>query len=590
MAGNTHPDRDTVKRWAYIRAACCVLLLLIFFAQCLAFVRANGQTYDEGVTLASGYRILSAAHDDVNREHPPLAKIVAALPVWLFTRPRLDVPAWVASGKSSFVLGRDFLYAGGVPHGLLLALGRAPMIALTLLLVGLTGLWGYRSWGPRAGLLALGLAAFDPNLIAYGSLIGEDGPLALFALASFFCIAEFCRTQRTLWLVLSGVASGCALATKYSGVVVVAAVWSSLVVHAATTGTLRAWWSGPESEPRRGRALLHAFGDLVLLGGVALCVVRAVVGRDGYQSYVVGFSAQLAHQQIGHRAYLLGQISSAGWVGYFPVALAVKVPPLTIVLFALSPLVRPPDVSEASRVFASLLVPLFVWFASLLVLRVDLGIRYALPLVPLMIVVASRVATVRLRSWQRVCLAIGLAQHALAALRITPHDLAFFSDLAGGPARGHRYLSDSNLDWGQDITSLGAWLGSRESPRRLYLAYFGTASPEAYGVSYRPAPNSCPHAAPWDPTLETLGPASGRELLAVSVMNAQGVFFDDSRAYAWLEQRRPMQVLGHSIAIYDITQDAEAHRKLARLYRKYGPRSFASEETARAVAIEAQHP
>jgi hypothetical protein len=230
------------------------------------------------------------------------------------------------------------------------------------------------------------------------------------------------------------------------------------------------------------------------------------------------------------------------------------------------------------------LIPLACVFASLLFLHIDIGVRYALPLVPLLIVAASRVATVPLPDWSRVAWALGLAHHVFAAVRIAPHDLAFFSDAVGGPSRGHRYLADSNLDWGQDLSTLGRWLAPREAPRRLYLSYFGTAEPRAYGVRYRPAPSSCAHLAPWSREPE---PATGREFLAVSAMNMQGIFFDDPRAYAWLAEREPVAVLGYSISVYEITDDLAAHRALARMYDHYGPAELAAEERDRVRAIEA---
>ena len=55
-----------------------------------------------------------------------------------------------------------------------------------------------------------------------------------------------------------------------------------------------------------------------------------------------------------------------------------------------------------------------------------------------------------------------------AAVRIAPHNLAFFSDAVGGPGRGHRYLADSNLDWGQDIRTLYSGF-----PVDLFVLLFG---------------------------------------------------------------------------------------------------------------------
>ena len=43
-------------------------------------------------------------------------------------------------------------------------------------------------------------------------------------------------------------------------------------------------------------------------------------------------------------------------------------------------------------------------------------------------------------------------------MSVYPHFTAFFNRAAGGPANGPRYLLDSNLDWGQDVKKLKAWL------------------------------------------------------------------------------------------------------------------------------------
>jgi len=558
-------------------SAAVVLLLAVFVAQCLAFVRANAQTYDEGVTLAAGLRLIETGVDDVNLEHPPLAKVIVALPVKLFASPKLDVPAWAKRQESGFGLGRDLLYASGVPHERLLWLGRAPMLLLATALVGLIGLFAWRLWGPRAGLLALVLAAFEPNLVAHGSLMGLDLPMAFWLTTALFAVHEHVLSARVLWLVVAGLAAGCALATKHSGPLLVAAVVVALFAEALRSGKVTPWWDSATAVTGRFRALVSEAGNVLLLVGVALVVIRVAVGRSGYEAYLAGMRAQLAHQAHGHPAFFLGEVSRTGWVSYFPVALALKLPPLTLVAAALS-LVFARFGARFGSGIPVVLAPALVLCGSLLFARINIGVRYALPLVPLLIVLGSRVATLPLSRWASVALGLGLVHHAIAALRVAPHDLAFFSDLAGGPARGHRYLADSNLDWGQDVGGLARWLGEREPPRRTYLAYFGSADPRAYGVRYRPAPNSCPHPAPWRREPE---PPNGRELLAVSAMNLQGVFFDDPKAYAWLGARQPVAVIGYSISVYDITDDLGAHRELERMYERWGPGELLAEQRAR---------
>ncbi|MBK6693217.1 MAG: phospholipid carrier-dependent glycosyltransferase [Myxococcales bacterium] len=561
--------------------AVAAALLLAFAVQCAWFVWANSPTYDEGLTLVSG-ELLWRGGPDVNGEHPPLARRLASLPIHLLRDPRIDLDLWHARRESPFGLGQMFLYEGGVPHSELLTLGRAPMVVLALLLVGLTGLFAWRLFGARAGLLALALVCFDPNLVAHGSIASHDGPLALFSTAALFATAEFLLRPRLVVLAVVGVLSGLALVTKFSGVLVLGGVGLALLAHAFVVGgTPVVWMDRPAPVSRLGSvvsAALNAFFALAL----ALLVVRLAYGTRGYEPYWHGLRAQWLHQSHGHPAYFLGEVSRQGWRAYFPVAILVKAPPLLLVLAAVS-LCLPKRLMAHGRAFAwppalpivVLVLPVALWVVALVFAKVAIGVRYALPIFPLLAVVASRVAVAAPTRPLVAALSLGLLHHASAAARIAPHSLAFFSDAIGGPARGHLYLSDSNLDWGQDLTGLAQW-SRRANPAELMVAYFGTASPDAHGLtSWRPAPHSCPHPARRrdrrDEAPQTASPGAG-DYLAISRMHLHGAFFPDPRAYRFLEGRRPVAELGHSIVVYDLTGDAAAYRALAELASLYGPR------------------
>ncbi|MCS7179706.1 MAG: hypothetical protein N0A03_10680, partial [Anaerolineae bacterium] len=62
----------------------------------------------------------------------------------------------------------------------------------------------------------------------------------------------------------------------------------------------------------------------------------------------------------------------------------------------------------------------------------------------------------------RIPLLLCLAWLTFGTLRLFPHYLAFFNELAGGPYGGHHYLVDSNLDWGQSFKALKEWLGKQQ--------------------------------------------------------------------------------------------------------------------------------
>jgi hypothetical protein len=68
---------------------------------------------------------------------------------------------------------------------------------------------------------------------------------------------------------------------------------------------------------------------------------------------------------------------------------------------------------------------------------------------------------------------------------IHPDHLAYFNELVG-PRNGYRYLIDSNLDWGQDLLPLQAWLDGNRSGERVGLAYFGNVDPSILDASGHP--------------------------------------------------------------------------------------------------------
>ena len=82
---------------------------------------------------------------------------------------------------------------------------------------------------------------------------------------------------------------------------------------------------------------------------------------------------------------------------------------------------------------------------------------------------------------------------------IHPHYLAYFNELIGGPKNGYKYLTDSNLDWGQDLPSLAKLIGeikNQDSSQEVYLSYFGTDNPSTYGIEATPLPGFPDWSAP----------------------------------------------------------------------------------------------
>ncbi len=147
---------------------------------------------------------------------------------------------------------------------------------------------------------------------------------------------------------------------------------------------------------------------------------------------------------------------------------------------------------------------------------------------------------------------------AVSVCSSSPYSLAYFNELARG--RGIDWLSDSNLDWGQDLPALARELSSRGNPP-VVLAYFGTGDPEAYGIRYIPFA--------FITNVERLGNSvltPGAPLFfAISETNLVGTYFSDHHGFDWLRSRRPVAVPGGSIYLYDLSSDVEGRQRIAAL-------------------------
>src|SRR5262249_2113992 len=82
----------------------------------------------------------------------------------------------------------------------------------------------------------------------------------------------------------------------------------------------------------------------------------------------------------------------------------------------------------------------------------DIGVRYLLPIFPLLFIWGSRIVVDFKSKTAGVVLIMLLASwQARAAIGAFPNYIPYFNEIAGGAKGGLYYLDDSNVDWGQNI-------------------------------------------------------------------------------------------------------------------------------------------
>jgi hypothetical protein len=540
-----------------------LFLLLVFVAQGILFIQANSQTVDEAMHLAAGYSYLAEKDFRIEPQNPPLIKELLALPLFLSYRLPFnpDPQHWRAA--DGYLIGRDLLYNSTPSADRMLALTRFPNLFLGTILVALIGWWAYRLWGSRAALLALALASFEPNLVAHSSLVTTDIGVTLFIFLTVYLFWEYVNRPTWTFLVGTGISTGIALVAKYSAVLVIPII-ALLVAASFLTGSkpavpLPKTWNS--NKPRH--KLLQAAAVLALILFVALLTIPPAYLFQGFQPWLSGFHQFLTLSQEGLPAFFFGEYSWHNWWGYFPLAFLIKTPVGSLVLVIISLVFYRIGSPLGYRQALFLLLPVTLIFLAMTQAKTNIGLRHILPVYPFLFVLASRTATLHLRRPSLALLLTGipLACTAISSLRIAPHQLAYFNESVGGPEQGYRYLSDSNLDWGQDLKGLKAYVDKEKLPI-IYLSYFGTAPPSYYGIRYQDVASKGSLGPPPPEKVPTDAP---RKILAISAYNLQDVSSPHDPLFRWLWKREPVAKIGYSIFIYDLTDDREGLRKLEEI-------------------------
>lgn len=503
------------RRWCWALVA----LLVFVHAGLLSWMAwTDSPTVCEPAHLAAGLCAWETGTFDLYHVNPPLARLVAALPL-LVVRPAADWSGHAGGGRPEFAIGGRLLHLNQPGWRRLMFLGRLACIPFSLVGMAVAGWWAAQLYGREAGLAATLLWCFSPYTLAHGHLISPDfagAVLALCASAAYWSWHTRATWDRAIWW---GLVLGVALLTKHTLALLVPLSAVLALVPPARQGGQ----PGASLAARLGQVLL---GLVVALGVLNLGygfqgtarplgkygflspwlagsdLEQMVAGRVGNrfqdtwlarlplplpEPYVRGVDTQWGDFHGGRISYLRGEFREKGWWYYYLYGFMIKTPLGVIVLVPMAAALRwLRGVAAPWRDELLLLAP------SLALLALVSGhshctqnLRYGLPALPGLLVWVSSTARAAAVGGPWVAVVIwGLVAWAVTSSVIwLPHSLAYFNELAGIPADGASHLLDSNIDWGQDLFRLKAWTDAYPERRPLYVAYYGPIGVQLAGIS-----------------------------------------------------------------------------------------------------------
>lgn len=594
------------------RASLAGLLLALHAVLLAVPLRRTYITVDEVMNVAAGVSYWKTGRFFVYRVNPPMTKLLAVLPV-LAAKPRIDLESLSDEPtlRAEFALGLQFTNLNRERIFDLVCLARWLGLVSSLFGGWLMYRWAQTLYGGDSGLLALALWVFEPYVLGHAALVMADIPAAVAGLAASYAFWRFLKAPSWGRAALAGVALGVAELTKFT-LLVFMALWPAVFLVGRRFFRV---------EGVRAPTASAAVGQLILIFVISLYVINlgylglgtgtplgefpfvshALTGQSddspakatqpanrfrGFwlgllpvplpADYVRGIDVQRVDFEHTRLSYLSGTWRDHGWVYFYVYALAVKLPLSSLALMVWGVmLVRRPG---AIRARAETLLLLTTAGAIVALVSSQTGYtqhsRYVIPALPYLMIVAGQLVgdgghgrIVRRVAWGLVLMT------AVSSLRVYPHSLSYFNEAAGGPDGGHRHLVDSNIDWGQDLLYLRAWLDAHPEARPLKLAYYNfMVDPSLAGIEFTlppPGPEAARLSGTIDPSI--IGPAPG--YFAVSVNFLRGAIFPladgrgefrDARPheFEYFLEFQPVAKAGYSIYIYHITSEqAKAARR-----------------------------
>jgi len=431
-----------------------VAILLLFLMASLMLYRAQLETtiVDESPHIVAGYAYNNLQDYRLNPEHPPLIKMVAALPL---SFKNLNFPAeheaWVSGINAQWELGDQFLHWSGNSPTSITFWSRIGPILITLLVGLLLFVWARKLYGAYAGLFALLLFVFSPNFLAHGPFVTTDvGAVFAFLFATYFFF-KYLNKQNTKNLLLAGVAFGIAQLMKFSlillvpyftlvaigwiifrhrplklfstatvgrifgylGKLVLIGIIGLLVIYPVYQYTVSGY--PIEKQIEDTSTILESSPYPALANGVVWMADKPVL--RAYSQYFLGHLMVFQRVAGGNTVYFNGEVANNAWLSYFPMVFLWKVPTSFLFLITIALLLITIGIYKKTKIalritktfyervkkmgriimewgseyFIELALFLFVviyWAASLLG-NLNIGLRHVLPTFPFLYIILA---------------------------------------------------------------------------------------------------------------------------------------------------------------------------------------------------------
>jgi len=521
------------------------LLIIIFIIVSASSASDKYATVDESVYVASGYSYVKTLDLRMNPEHPILAKTLFGLSL-LPLNPTLplDAVSWSESEQigtvgKNYNFAADFFKANKEIERQIIFTPRIVSILLTVFLALLVFLWSKDLFGKKAALLSLFLFVFSPNILAHSRLATLDIALTTFIFASFYFLHLFMKTGKTSTIAASAVFFSFACLTKFSALVFLPFIFLFIAFNRNKL---------PEN---RSRFLKKINNVPFYLVAIALFIVIPLLVANLFYfldstgnsfgviptRLVDGYNFIQGWVSSGREGFLLGEMRTE-MPEYFLAAFLMKetIPFIALLLASFYLLFKKPR-----KDVGLMLMPAIGFFVLVsLFTKFYLGLRYILPVFPFLFVFCGILLAGK--RWKKILkdrrllylFIVIIAFHAISSLAVYPHFLAYFNETIN-PSDATDYLSDSNLDWGQDLYFFQDYVKENNIEKVNFIFFGWPFYDERFPQAYYN---------------KQCGSLHGN--VAISATALVGRDSTERKCFEWLRAQKPRAKIGFSIYFFEL--------------------------------------
>jgi hypothetical protein len=575
--------RPTTRDKAFTVVGVAILLFVMWIQLALS-VHGESISWDEGDHLFAAY--MSAKHGDfgLNPEHPPLVKLVAALPLLAMSDLRVPELQGRNFKVEAFLSGKDF-NAWNLNRGILFR-ARLAVTVFALLLALLVFLATREMFGTIPAFFALILLAFDPTLLAHGAMVTTDVGVSCFIFAAVYAFYRYVKAPSWGRVAVLGLVTGLGFAAKHTGVLIV----PMLIALAICEIIRNPRRSSGESTGCRKTLAGKMFGALAAAAVISLIVLWAFYGfryrarPDGVEtnpplsvslvqlskpwegkvlgtvarfhalpeSYLYGL-ADIQAVDDAYTAYFFGKTYPHGTHWYFPGVIAIKstLPFLILLLIAAGAIVTGRFTRWREILF--LTIPPAIYLTVAMSSQMNIGARHIMPVYPFLYVLGAGAVCELMRREPRwgFVIAVLLVWQAVAAIRAYPVYMAYGNEMWGGADNVHKYLSDSNTDWAQQLIATKKYL-DEHNIKDCWFVYFaqGVTDPASYGIPCRLLPTT---ETLWWLNIPLVAPPSVDGTILVSDGDLNGFEFGPAplNPYEAFKTAKPVALIQHGVNVFE---------------------------------------